>query len=195
MTDHRAPSETAPPDGISRRALLGRSLGTGAALALPGLLGPFGETLAEAGGTTAGATPKRGGRLRVAIPGAGAKEQVHPFNGTTPADVNRRLQLWDPLFASTSQRSGFKPYLAESAEPNATGTLEDHAARRHRDHRAASSRPTTRSGRCRPSTTSRRASGSPSRIMNLKTGFKRTRQAHVPAASRQAARRPRLDRA
>ena len=35
----------------------------------------------------------------MATPGAGAKETVHPFKGTTPADVNRRLQLWDPLFS------------------------------------------------------------------------------------------------
>ena len=49
----------------------------------------------------------------MATPGAGAKETVDPFKGTTPADVNRRLQLWDPLFAATSAASAYEPYLAE----------------------------------------------------------------------------------
>ena len=56
-------------------------------------------------------------------PGAGAQEQVHPFSGTTPADVNRRLNIFDPLFRSDSPEGNFEPYLAEIAEPNADGTV------------------------------------------------------------------------
>jgi peptide/nickel transport system substrate-binding protein len=174
VTDHRAHSETNSPDGISRRALLGRSLGTGAALAL---LGPFGESVAAAARVSGGAQAKQGGRLRVAIPGAGAKEQVHPFNGTTPADVNRRLQLWDPLFSSTSQHSGFKPYLAESAEPNKAGTVwkitlrdgvTDHRGRQLTADDAIWSMQVINDVKAG-------ASGSPFQgYMNLKTGFKRT---------------------
>jgi peptide/nickel transport system substrate-binding protein len=59
----------------------------------------------------------------MATPGAGAQEQVNPFAGTTPADVNRRLNIWDPLFRSDSPQGNFEPYLAETAEPNADGTV------------------------------------------------------------------------
>jgi peptide/nickel transport system substrate-binding protein len=113
--------------GITRRTLIERGVGLGAAAMLPGVLAACGDSsggAASAGGApTTGGKPKRGGRLRVATPGSGNKEVVHPFQGTTPADVNRRLQLFDPLFSSSSQDSGFKPYLAEKVEPNGDGTV------------------------------------------------------------------------
>ena len=179
MTDHRALTEADSPDGdgISRRSLLGRSLGAGAALALPGVLGPWGAGVAEAAGRSIAATPKSGGRLRVAIPGAGAQEQVHPFNGTTPADVNRRLQLWDTLFKSSSQRSGYKPHLAETVEANSTGRIwkitlrdgvMDHRGRQLTAEDAVWSLRTVNNVKGG-------AGGSPfANYMNLKTGIKRT---------------------
>ena len=78
---------------------------------------------AEEATSAAADAPKTGGTLRMATPGAGAKETVHPFKGTTPADVNRRLQLWDPLFAAASASRPYEPYLAESATPNDDGTV------------------------------------------------------------------------
>lgn len=109
--------------GVTRRTLIGRGAGLGALAALPATLAACGGGATSPGTTAAGGPQRRGGRLRVATPGAGDKEVVHPFQGTTPADVNRRLQLWDPLFRSESQSSGFKPYLAESVEPNADATV------------------------------------------------------------------------
>src|SRR4051812_47927750 len=78
---------------------------------------------AEEATSTAADAPKTGGTLRMATPGAGAKETVHPFRGTTPADVNRRLQLWAPLFAASPPSAPYEPYLAESATPNDDGSV------------------------------------------------------------------------
>lgn len=139
MKDIDGPPQPGPEEsaGIDRQTLLLRSLGSAAALAAAGVVGRFDEdALARSLGSAA--KPKRGGRLRVAIPGAGAQEQVHPFNGTTPADVARRLNIFDPLFAARSQSAPYRPHLAETVEANRKGTVwkirlregvEDHRGR------------------------------------------------------------------
>ena len=67
-------------------------------------------------------------------PGAGAQEQVIPSAGTTPADVNRRLNIWDPLFPRLARKATYEPYLAETAEPNdGRDGLADQAPRGRRD--------------------------------------------------------------
>src|SRR5262249_2969658 len=119
---------------ITRRTLLRKSVGAGAAIAVSGALGPF-ASAAESALLRSSAKPRRGGRLRVAIPGGGAQEQMHPFKGTTPADVNRRLQIFDPLFRARSTQGDYKPYLAESVEPNRTGKVWKIILRDVADHR------------------------------------------------------------
>jgi peptide/nickel transport system substrate-binding protein len=140
-------------------------------MAVGGALGPF----ADVAGTVAKA--KRGGRLRVGIPGAGAQEQMQPFKGTTPADVNRRLQIFDSLFHAKSTQGDFRPYLARSVEPNRDATVwkitlrdgvHDHRGRQLTADDAIYSLRAVEDVK-------HGAYGSPfSAFMNLKTGLKRT---------------------
>src|SRR5262245_41248464 len=141
-------SDQSGPDSgprLTRRRFLQASVGVGATVSLSALLAACGgngnesaapaattqpsesppppATGAEPSTAPAAGTPTPGGRLRMATPGAGAQEQVNPFAGTTPADVNRRLNIFDPLFRADSPEGNFEPYLAETAEPNADGTV------------------------------------------------------------------------
>ncbi len=100
--------------GLTRRRLLERGAAVGAAFALPG-------AFAEAATAASSATPKRGGRLRVADPGGGNIETLDPQKSLNLIDEMRDRQLYDTLTFFDPQYR-LKPWLAESLEPNKNAT-------------------------------------------------------------------------
>jgi peptide/nickel transport system substrate-binding protein len=126
---------------LSRRQVLRLGMAAAGATSLPALLaacGEGGETTtaaadATAAGTTGGetaagttaaeaGTPKRGGRLRLGLVGAGTTETLDPAKSVQEIDEAIARQLNATL---TILRTDFtpEPYLAESVEPNGDGTV------------------------------------------------------------------------
>lgn len=116
-------------DGLlSRRDLVRRSAGLGAALALPAVLAACGgssSSSSAAGSQTAsgskGGTPRKGGRLTVAFNDGGASDTLSPWTMPTYNSAGRAHQVYERLFRAVDGIS--RPALALSAEPNATGTV------------------------------------------------------------------------
>jgi peptide/nickel transport system substrate-binding protein len=126
---------------LSRRQVLRLGVAAAGVTSLPALLAACGEggdattaaadATATAAGTTAGetgattaadaGTPKRGGRLRLGLVGAGTTETLDPAKSVQEIDEAIARQLNATL---TILRTDFspEPYLAESVEPNADGT-------------------------------------------------------------------------
>jgi peptide/nickel transport system substrate-binding protein len=77
---------------------------------------------AFATGTAAGATPRRGGRLRVAHVGGGKTESFNPARGSTFIDASRYFNLYDPLVRVRPDLSS-APGLALSWTPNKDSTV------------------------------------------------------------------------
>jgi peptide/nickel transport system substrate-binding protein len=84
----------------------------------PSSAAPTGPSLSP-GPATDGA-PRRGGRLRVGVIGAGPAETLDPAKASAWPDWPRTHALYDGLFQTVPH--GVAPYLAESAEPNADAT-------------------------------------------------------------------------
>jgi peptide/nickel transport system substrate-binding protein len=72
--------------------------------------------------TAAGATPRRGGRLRVAHVGGGKTESFNPARGSTFIDASRYFNLYDPLVRVRPDLSS-APGLALSWTPNRDSTV------------------------------------------------------------------------
>jgi len=107
--------ETPAGRGLSRRELLRRAAGAGAALALPAGLAAFPDL------ASAAATPRRGGTLIVALNDGGASDTLSPWNMPTYSSAARANQVYERLFKYVNGVT--TPALALSAEGNATGTV------------------------------------------------------------------------
>jgi peptide/nickel transport system substrate-binding protein len=102
-----------PMGALSRRRFNAGLIGAGAAAALiPG------------SGTLAQATPKKGGRIRIAVTTGGPNDTLDPLRMTTPADAVRGFQVYNCL-VETSTKLTPEPELAESWEAR-PGALEWH---------------------------------------------------------------------
>jgi peptide/nickel transport system substrate-binding protein len=99
---------------LTRGRLLERAAVAGAALALPG-------AFSEAAAAALAARPKRGGRLRIADPGAGNVETLDPQKSIYLIDEMRDRQLYDTLTFFTPKYE-LRGWLAQSIEPNANAT-------------------------------------------------------------------------
>lgn len=118
-------------EGLSRRELLERSLGVGAALSVPALLAACGgssspsassASQASSAATSAAAgKPRKGGQLIVALNDGGASDTLSPWNMPTYNSAARANQVYERLFKAIDGVN--HPALALSAEPNANGTV------------------------------------------------------------------------
>jgi peptide/nickel transport system substrate-binding protein len=90
---------------------------------LAGAAGAGGFLLAQGGlaASAGAATPRRGGRLRVAHVGGGKGESFNPGRGSSFIDASRAYNLYDPLVRVNPDFSQ-SPGLALSWTPNATAT-------------------------------------------------------------------------
>jgi peptide/nickel transport system substrate-binding protein len=109
--------------GLSRRELVQRSLGVGAALTVPGLLAACGSSSSSSTASAAAAAgkPRKGGELIVAFNDGGSSDTLSPWNMPTYNSAGRANQVYERLFKAVNGVS--EPALALSAEPNATGTV------------------------------------------------------------------------
>jgi peptide/nickel transport system substrate-binding protein len=115
-----------PDGGLSRRELIGRSIGVGAALTVPELIAACGSSSSPSSATTsgpgsAGGKPRKGGTLTVAFNDGGSSDTLSPWNMPTYNAGARANQVYERLFKIVNGVS--EPALAVSAEPNATGTI------------------------------------------------------------------------
>lgn len=86
------------------------------------LLGLAACSKGSQGSTTALGSPKKGGRLRIGVPGAGTTETLDPGKTTAESDIARSNQVFEPL--TRLGATGEVTYvLAEEFTPNATGDL------------------------------------------------------------------------
>lgn len=102
----------APAGRLTRRTLLRGAVAGGVAIAAPSLF--------AASGSAAG-SPKRGGKLRVAMVGGGATETLDPNAAVPNIDSARASNLFDRLVHVRPDQS-LSMDLAESMEPNAHAT-------------------------------------------------------------------------
>lgn len=94
VTAHN-PEESSRRDGVSRREFVQGAVAAGAALSFGGALG---VTQAMGANTTFDAVqPRRGGRLRVALPGGGASETLNVNHQAIEIDTARALVLFERL--------------------------------------------------------------------------------------------------
>lgn len=100
--------------GFLRRAAVGAAAVAAAPLLGKGSL----EGVAEAASGV-----KRGGRLVVGFVGGGSAETLDPHGGNTNIDVGRSTVLFEKLFDQRGPKGRLSPVLAESLEPNKTGTV------------------------------------------------------------------------
>ena len=117
-------------DPLTRRKLLESASALGVALAVPGVLegcggGGTAASSSEASSSGAGATPKRGGRLRVGFVGGGGTETVSPNIDFSQVDYVRSMNLFDRLTPRVSKYGApsTAPGLASSLEPNTDGSV------------------------------------------------------------------------
>jgi peptide/nickel transport system substrate-binding protein len=119
-------------DGLlSRRDLVRRTAGLGAAFAVPGVLAACGSSSSSAGSASsagsqvaagsAGGKPRRGGQLTVALNDGGATDSLSPWNIPTYSGAARANQVYERLF-KYDVTGATVPALALSAEADATGT-------------------------------------------------------------------------
>lgn len=113
-------------EGLSRRELIGRSIGVGAALMVPEVIAACGgssskSTSSLAKTSSAAGTPRKGGTLVVALNDGGSSDTLTPWNMPTYNSAARANQVYERLFKAVDGAS--EPALALSAEPNATGTV------------------------------------------------------------------------
>jgi peptide/nickel transport system substrate-binding protein len=100
---------------------LERSLGAGAAVAVPGLLAACGGSSSSTTSSATGGKARKGGQLIVALNDGGASDTLSPWNMPTYNSAARANQVYERLFKAIDGVS--HPALALSAEPNSTGTV------------------------------------------------------------------------
>ena len=114
---------------IDRRDFLRGALGVGALSLLPGLAAcssstPGPATSSGAATSASAATPKKGGLLRVGLGGGGPQETADAHFGVLAnSDLARSLNLYASLYSRDPETLELSPSLAESAEPNADGSV------------------------------------------------------------------------
>lgn len=114
--------------GPSRREVLRSGGLLGATVALGGLLAACtsrtnaSNTATSPASTGPTVARKKGGTLRVGVGGGGATDTLDPAKEASQADYVRNRVLYSPLF-ERDPSGNFRGVLAESAEPNASGTV------------------------------------------------------------------------
>src|SRR5689334_12320530 len=107
----------------TRKQLLQRS---GGAVAAATLLGPLsacgGSSSASSGGSSAAGKPRRGGTLQVSVTDSSTTDRLNPIVPINTHDILAMGMIYDGLTRIDLDFTP-KPGLAESWEPNTTGTV------------------------------------------------------------------------
>jgi peptide/nickel transport system substrate-binding protein len=106
---------------FTRRQVTRAALAGGAALALGGSLAACGGG-SSAPATTSVGPPRKGGRLRVGVTGAGSTETLNPTQVITDVDTARSFQVFENLTAYDS-KGKIVNLLAEQIEPSKRNTV------------------------------------------------------------------------
>ena len=105
---------------ITRKQFIGGAAAAGAFFAAPGLLAACGKASTTSNSTALG-SPRKGGRLRVAMVSGGATEMLDPNACVANIDAARARSLFSTLTYLKPDQS-LEMWLADSFEPNADAT-------------------------------------------------------------------------
>jgi peptide/nickel transport system substrate-binding protein len=115
MNDEQATRDAGQHGPLSRRDFLRGSAALGSALAFPGVLGALGGPDAALAAAKSGGTPKRGGRLSVAIHDGSTTDTLSPWAIPEYSGAARAQQVYERLFSLGPVGKPI-PWLALSAD-------------------------------------------------------------------------------
>ncbi len=125
MESESTASAVPEASGVTRRTLIRHGAAVGLVVGGGSLLAACGSggsgtapAAAKVATSSGGGTPVRGGTMTVGVISGGSTETLNPVAGATTGDFLRQLQLFDTLFAMSTDLQSTVPRLALSAEPN-----------------------------------------------------------------------------